>query len=304
MNATLAFLMLAFVFNTAQSEPMRVTLLGTGGPPPVMDRFGPGTLVQAGGENFLFDAGRGAIQRLFQMNVPLKEVHAVFLTHLHSDHIVGIPDLYLTGWVNGRREVPFRVWGPTGTKDMMTHLEKAFDFDIRIRLYDDRSAPQGILVQSYDITEGVVYERSGVKITAFEVDHRPIQPAFGYRIDYGGHSVVISGDTRASENLIRHSEGVDVLIHEVVVRESLVRAHYDSERVKTIMDHHTTPEEAGELFNKIQPKLAVFSHVILPSATKEEVILPTRKKFSGRVELGEDLMVIEIGETIEVRRPR
>ncbi|MGH9856438.1 MAG: MBL fold metallo-hydrolase, partial [Acidobacteriota bacterium] len=296
MKAILAFVILLFVFNNAQSEPIRVTLLGTGGPPPVIERFGPGTLVQAGGENLLFDVGRGAIQRLFQMKVPLKEVHAVFLTHLHSDHIVGIPDLYLTGWVNGRREVPFRVWAPPGTKDMMTHMEKAFDFDIRIRLYDDLAAPEGILVQAHDIKEGIVYERNGVKVTAFEVDHRPIKPAFGYRIDYDGHSVVISGDTRASENLIRYSEGVDVLIHEVAVPESLIRAHYDSERMKTILNHHTMPEEAGELFHKIQPKLAVFSHVILPSATKEEVIAPTRKKFSGRVELGEDLMVIEIGE--------
>jgi ribonuclease Z len=304
MNASLAFVILVFALHTAQSEPIRVTLLGTGGPPPVMDRFGPSTLVQCGGENLLFDAGRGAIQRMFQIQVPLKDVHAVFLTHLHSDHIVGIPDLYLTGWVNGRRELPFRIWGPFGTKDMMTHMQKAFDFDIKIRLSDDRASPQGILIQSHDITEGVVYQRNGVKVTAFEVDHPPIKPAFGYRIDYGGHSVVISGDTRASENLIRHSKGVDVLIHEVVVPDSLIRARYDSERMKVILNHHTTPEDAGDLFNKIQPKLGVFSHVILPSATKEEIIPPVRKKFSGRVELGEDLMVIEIGETVEVHTPR
>ena len=140
---------------------IRVTLLGTGVPTPVMERFGPSTLVEAGGQVLLFDAGRGALQRLFQLQPPIKEVRNIFLTHLHSDHTVGLPDLWLTGWLDGRPTRPLRVWGPRGTQAMMGHLEQAFQYDIRIRLYDDRTPPEGVVVLAEDISEGVIYEHDG-----------------------------------------------------------------------------------------------------------------------------------------------
>lgn len=296
-------LLLLWFSIAAQGEEIKVTLLGTGGPPPVMNRFGPSTLVEAGGNKFLFDAGRGLTQRLFQSGVALKDVYKIFLTHLHSDHIVGLPDLYLTGWVNGRREQPFQLWGPPGSTAMMEHLERAFDADIRIRLYDDRAPLQGISVRAHDIREGVVYDRNGVKVIAFEVDHPPVKPAFGYRLEYGGRSVVISGDTRFSENLIKHARHADVLIHEVVVQESLYNAKYSSDRITTIMNHHTTPEQAGQLFTRTKPGLAVYSHIILPGASSKDIITATRKTYSGPLEVGEDLMVFEVGEKISIRRP-
>ena len=277
-------------------------LLGTGGPPPVMNRFGPSTLIQVGGQILLFDAGRGVIQRLAQSKVPLNSVDALFLTHLHSDHVVGIPDLYLTGWVNGRRVVPFRVWGPRGTNEMMTHIERAFDYDIRIRIYDDRVPPEGIRVEASDIQQGVVYEQNGVRVTAFDVDHPPIKPAFGYRIDYRGRSVVISGDTRLSENLIQHAQAADVLIHEVVAPQSLRDANYDEERSRIIIAHHTSPADAAKVFARVKPKLAIYSHIILPMASAKQILEETRKVYHGNVEVGEDLMMIDIGKSVTVRR--
>ena len=150
-----------------------VTLLGTGNPRPDDRRFGPAILVEADEERILIDAGRGATIRLFSIGrAPLLSgITAVLLTHLHSDHTVGLPDLWLTGWLMGEPEVPLRIWGPRGTKSMMTHLDQAFQFDIRIRLYDDRPPPQGVILLAEEITEGVVYEHNGVKVTAFEVDH-------------------------------------------------------------------------------------------------------------------------------------
>ena len=127
---------------TAAGQEIKVTLLGTGSPPPVMNRFGPSILVEAGGGKFLFDAGRGALQRLAQLGVRWPDVDGLFLTHLHSDHVVGFPDLWLTGWLVGPgRDRPLHVWGPRGTTKMMSHLEQAYEFDIRMRLYDDRAAP-------------------------------------------------------------------------------------------------------------------------------------------------------------------
>ena len=222
-----ALLLLPVAPVAAQSPAMQVVLLGTGRPDPVIDRFGPATLVQAGGQKLLVDAGRGVSQRLWQLKIPLGQIHALFLTHLHSDHTVGIPDLWLTGWLPtpfAGRSAPLEVWGPTGTMALMSDLRRAYRWDIRVRGEGERLPPAGIEVVAQDIAEGVVYERQGVKVTAFLVDHGGLlRPAFGYRVDYAGHSVVISGDTGPNENLIRHAAGTDVLVHEVAaVRPELL----------------------------------------------------------------------------------
>lgn len=295
---------IAILAGAVHAQQITVTLLGTGCPTPVMDRFGPSTLVEAAGQKILFDAGRGAIQRLTQLKVRWQDIDAVFLTHLHSDHVVGFPDLWLTGWLVGAgRDRPLSVWGPTGTKKMVSHLQQAFEFDIHIRVEDDHAKPDGVMLRAEDIAEGVVYEKDGVKITAFEVDHAPVKPAFGYRVDAAGRSVVLSGDTRICENLIRHAQGVDLLIHEVVAPDSLRRAGVPPDRIESVIGHHTTPEQAGEVFARVKPRLAVYSHIVMPQAAEDELIPPTRKAYSGPLELGEDLMVIEVGEEIHVRRP-
>jgi ribonuclease Z len=284
------------------SQNFKVTLLGTGYPRPTMERFGPSILVEAGTEKLLFDCGRGATQRLYQLRVPFADVTALFLTHLHSDHIVGIPDLYLTGWIFGR-STPLRVWGPAGTTEMMSHLEQAYEFDIHVRRDVDEKLPaQGVVVVAKNIEQGVVYQSGNLKVAAFTVDHAPVKPAFGYRVDYAGHSVVLSGDTRYSENLIRFAQGTDVLIHEVLDPEAYRASDhlYTPEQKQKVIDHHTTPEQAGSVFSQVKPKLAVYSHVVPFDAS--DLVAHTRKTYSGPLEVGEDLMSIEIGEKIEVRR--
>ena len=301
---TVLFALMALAPTAAGAQEVKVTLLGTGTPVPSMNRFGPSILVEAAGQKFLFDAGRGALQRLAQLRVRWQDIDGLFLTHLHSDHVVGFPDLWLTGWLVGSgRDRPLPVWGPRGTKKMASHLEQAYEFDIRIRLYDDRAAPDGVVILAEDINEGVVFEKGGLKVTAFEVDHTPVRPAFGYRVDHGGRSVVLSGDTRVSQNLIRHAQSVDLLVHEVASPESFQRAGTPPERAKSVIEHHVTPEQAGEVFAKTKPRLAVYSHIVQPDASEQDLIPPTRKAYSGPVEVGEDLMVILVGEKVEVRRP-
>jgi ribonuclease Z len=300
----LALLVAIVVPAAAQGQQQfRVTLLGTGCPPAVMNRFGPSTLVEAGEQKFVFDAGRGALQRLTELSVRWQDIQGVFLTHLHSDHVVGFPDLWLTGWlIVPGRNMPLRVWGPRGTTAMMSHLQQAYEYDVRIRIQNDGASPDGASLLVKEISEGAVYDNAGVKVTAFEVDHAPVTPAFGYRIDYAGRSVVLSGDTRVSENLIRHAQGVDLLIHEVFAPATLQRAGVPPGRAKHIVDYHTTPEQAGEVFARVKPKLAVYSHICMPSATEQDLIPATRKTYAGPLELGEDLMVIDVGETIGVHK--
>jgi ribonuclease Z len=284
---------------SASSDTLKVVLLGTASGPLVnLQQFQASTLIEAGGERFLFDCGRGATLRLAQVGVPIGTVHRVFLTHLHSDHVVQIPDLLLTGWAGGGRKVPLEVWGPEGTRDMMDHLQEAFVFDIHMRRDVDESVPgDGIKVASHDIKEGVVFDEQGVKVTAFLVDHGKVAPAFGYRVDYRGHSVALSGDTRYSENLIRFAQGVDVLVHEVVDTEAVRARSGDPKGLERIISHHTTPQQAGEVFARVKPRLAVYSH----ASNAPSVISETRKTYVGPLQGPEDMLTIEIGEKVEVR---
>ena len=286
----------------AAAPPLKVTILGSGGGPPVnLQRFGPSILVEtSGGNKLLFDCGRGFAERLTEYGVSLGAIDKLFLTHLHSDHILSIPDLLLVGWLEGRK-TPLQVWGPAGTKSMMDSMGKTFGFDIRVRGdFDDRLTQTGIRSSSTDIQEGVIYEENGVKVTAFLVDHGPVKPAFGYRVDYAGRSVAMSGDTRFSENLIKHSQGVDVLIHEVARRSPPNPKQTERERAqqeKIVRDLHTTADQTAVVFNRVKPRLAVYSHGGSP-----EDLAEAQKTYSGPLEIGEDLMTIETGDRIEVRR--
>jgi ribonuclease Z len=263
------------------------------------------------GQYFLFDCGRGVSQRLWQKKIPLGKVNRLFLTHLHSDHIVGIPDFWLTGWLPanfGKRSASLQVWGPAGTSQMMESLQKAYDWDIKTRLGENNKPDSGIVVLAQDIKAGVVYEKGGIKVTAFKVDHADfIDSALGYRLDYAGRSVVISGDTRYSENLIKFAKDTDVLIHEVAVaRPELIQK---SEIARQILSYHTSPEDAGKVFAKVNPKMAVYYHITMtstdpniPAPTIQDIIPRTRVYFKGPLEVGEDLMTIEISDKVVVKR--
>lgn len=280
-------------------KDIRVTLLGTASGPRVhVGIAGISTLVEAGGERLLFDAGRGFMQHLVQAGYPMNAVTKLFLTHLHSDHVVDVPDLLLTPWsAQPERKVPLEVWGPDGTRDMMRHLEEAFAFDIHVRRdVDENFSPDGIRVVAHDIREGKVYEKNGVTVTAFLVSHGRVK-SYGYRVNYAGRSVAISGDTRPSDNLVAVCKGVDVLIHEAIDLDLLRKLVPSQERLDPIIARHTTPEQAAGIFSRVSPRLAVFSH----SPGTASIVEQTRRFYSGRVEMGKDLMVIDIGDEVRIR---
>ena len=288
------------------ASDFRVTLLGTGVPIPSPDRFGPCTLVEAGDQKFLIDAGRGATIRLNG------RIDVQLLTHYHSDHTSGVPDVWLTGWLEsyfGTRKTPYRVIGPTGARQLIENLERAYASDIKIRVADEKLPLSGIAT---DVTEfdcdGMVYEQGGVRVIAFEVDHGDvITPCYGYRFEYGGRAAVFSSDTRYNQNVINHGAGADLLVHEVAsVRPELMKEAY----IQRIIGHHTTPREAGLVFAQTKPKLAVYTHIVqlgserIPPPTIDDIIAETRTTYGGPLAVGEDLMAFEIGETVSVRRPQ
>ncbi len=296
---------------TAPTDTITVTLLGTGSPSPNPARFSAATLVQAGGLNMLFDAGRGSTIRLRQLGVRLGSISPTFITHFHSDHTVGLPDLWMTGYIQtayAKRSEPMLVIGPPGTKYMADTMRAAFVEDRRIRMADEKVPEIATEINARDFEgNGVVYEANGVKVTAFAVNHGAlIKPAYGYRVDYAGRSVLLTGDTKFDENVIKHGEGVDLLIHEVCAAPPEVLKDLNNQAV---MDHHTSPEEAGTVFSRAKPKMAAYTHIIqltARGATNEpdvaQIEAATRRTYSGPLVVGDDLTRFVIGDTVKVQR--
>jgi ribonuclease Z len=271
----------------AASDEMRVTLLGTGTPFPNPERFGSAILVEVAGKRLLFDCGRGVVIRLTQVQVNPKEIDDLFLTHLHSDHVVGIPDLWLSGWFLGRdKSLP--IWGPPGTRSMAEQLVQAFGFDIRIRQATPDPLPgKGVEIDAKEIEQGEIYNDGLARVSAFLVDHGAVKPAFGYRVDSGGHSVVISGDTKFCQNLVDFARDADCLIH---AAWSADRKNPTPPSKRSI----ASAEDVGRVFAMVKPKLGVLYHYKDEEGLGDAV----RKEYNGPFAIGRDLMVINIGKTV------
>lgn len=304
LRKALLFGALAFSAAVCHAQGLTVTLLGTGTPPPYPERAGPATLVQAGSETLLFDTGRGVATRLFQKNIAPDAITAHFFTHLHSDHTVGLPDLWLTGWF-GRpwpgRTVPLVVFGPPGTQTMTDHLTKAFDEDIRIRTQGQGLPADGVKFVTREFNDGgVLYERNGVKVTAIEVNHGgELIPAFGFVIEYDGRKVVLSGDATYDRRLVEAAAGAQLFVHSVALIEpELLKAR---PILNETLKHFATPEQVGQVFAQAKPLLGAYTHIVyytaepgseIPEAT---LLKRTQSSYPGAVVMGRDLMAFEVG---------
>ena len=303
--AVFAVVLGLFGADVVSAQSIRVTLLGTGTPEASPDRFGPATLVEAGEEKLIFDAGRGATIRLAQAEVPLSDI-TVFLTHLHSDHTNGLSDLWTAGYMAPTfRDTPLEIYGPPGIVDLASGLQDAYgpDLDIRASEYAALGIdffPSGAALDATEISrEGVVLERGGVRVSAIAVEHG-VGTAFGYRVDYGGRSVVISGDTRLSQNLINKARGVDLIIHEVMAVADELMNGPQATFLQGVLTLHTTPEEAGSLFRDVEPKMAVFTHIVLVGVSEEGLETATRKTYSGPLRVGRDLMTFVVDDDVSI----
>ena len=282
---------------TCHADYMRVTLLGTGSPRPSVERNGPAVLVEVGGKYLLFDAGRGVVQRLQQFDIRTSEIKHVFLTHLHSDHISALDDVWLTGWIY-QRPLPLNIYGPVGTKSFVDHLQQAYSYDVQLRnSYEGLNLKSG-LINTNEIKPSVIFSENGIKVTAFEVNHKPVDPAYGYRIDFGDRSVVISGDTTYSQNLVDHASNIDLLIHEVMsVKDEILDKN---PRLQKIQRYHTNPQQLLKVLNEVKPRVVVLTHLILVGASEEDVLQQVKDDYEGEIFMGEDLMSIEVGSKVKV----
>ena len=299
MNRTTVSLLAVLLFGgpgdplTAQATPpLTVITLGTGTPYPDPTRQGPATAVTIGSVVLLFDAGSGVERQLRAASLPMSGPTALFLTHLHSDHTLGLADLILTSWVM-RRTRPFTIYGPAGTKAMVQHLVGAYAEDIRIRTDGlEREPRDGWKVKVEETRGGVVFDSAGVKVTAIRVPHGNWPDAFGYLVEGGGKRVVISGDTRYSAELEATAREADVLVSEV----------YPSTRMEPedrpggedwpeyLRQFHISDEELGALAARARPKLLVLTHIVRMGATDQELLDGIRRGgYQGPVVIAADL---------------
>ncbi len=279
----------------AEAKPAgtQVVLLGTGMPRPDPAASGPATAVTVGDKVFLFDAGPGVMRRMNAAGLPINGVTALFVTHLHSDHTLGYPDLIFTSWVMGRKS-PLQAYGPPGLQQMTDHLLAAYSEDIAIRVNGyERGVPDGFKVAVHEVAPGVVYEQDGVRVTAFRVPHGTWKESFGYRLETPDRVIVISGDTSYSEELIKQAKGCDVLIHEIYPEQRVLPEKRPGGEFWPIYlkIFHTSDLEVGKVAAQVQPKLLILHHVVSrQGVTDDEMIANIRRGgYAGPVVFGHDL---------------
>lgn len=289
---------------TTPASTTRVVLLGTGNPPVDPDRSGPATAVVVNDTPYLIDMGAGLVRRAKSAVVdkgvagldPLK-LRVVFVTHLHSDHTVGYPDLWLTPWVLGRR-APLEVYGPVGIVSMTQHLMEAYRVDYEVRtkdrqIYGGRTTEEGHRINAHEIKPGVIYRDANVTVTAFRTNHG--MPSFGFRFDTPDRRIVISGDTTPTQATIDACNGCDILIHEVMTKDWLAKR---PDFVRYREQHHTTTDELVVLATKARPRLLILYHASLshrPSVDSDRssaaTLLKEMSAYRGQVVVGRDLDV-------------
>ncbi len=273
----------------------QIVLLGTGTPNADPDRSGPSVAIVVNDTPYLVDFGPGIVRRAaaaFQKGIKglaVKNLNRVFVTHLHSDHTAGYPDLILTPWVLERKE-PLEVYGPKGTKAMTGHILKAYREDIDIRLGGgEPSNKTGYKVIAHEIKPGVVYKDENVTVKAFLVNHGSWREAYGFRFETPDRTIVISGDCRPSPSVIQNCNGCDVLIHEVYSEAGFATRPAEWQNYHS--RYHTSSRELAELASKARPGLLVLYHQLFWGKSEDDLLKEVRAGYTGKVVSGRDLDV-------------
>ena len=274
---------------------IEIILTGTGSPMVDPNRAGQSTLVKAGEAIFLADCGRGVLMRAAAVGVGAANLTAVLLTHLHSDHITDLSDVITTRWITSLVPAPLPIIGPPGTRAVVeaTLAALAPDISYRIGHHADITAPPEVMVTEY--TAGQVFHYGGVRIIAAATDHRPVEPTIAFRIEYDGASVVLAGDSVPCGTLDALASGADALVH-TAIRKDLVE-QVPVQRLTDILDYHSSVEQAAATAARAGVQTLVLTHYVpaLTAGTEDQWRALAAGEFSGRVELGDDLLRVTVG---------
>ena len=279
---------------------MKITLLGTGSPLPSATCAGPSTLVQAADQNIVVDAGRGVIMRLVGAMCPPPAISAVLITHLHSDHICDLNDIITTRWISSPAATPLPIYGPVGTQKMVNALLEMLHFDEHYRLehHADLRSGNGMVVEVHEVAPDDSFTLGEVHISVHATDHRPVSPTIGFRIEHGGVTAALAGDTIPCEGLDRMCRDADFYV-QTVIREDLVRTFAPlipiGERFLDILDYHSTVQQAAQTATRNNVKTLVLTHYVpaLQPGQESEWHELAAEHFSGEIVIGPDLTSVE-----------
>lgn len=293
------FLLCALLFPfTSYAQTLTITLVGTGGPELTPTRSGISTAITSGISTVLVDAGRDTLANLYRSRIDPNTVTTIFLTHLHSDHIDGLPDLWLTPWFLLHRAAPLTVYGPPGTRTMIDGMRSMYAHDIEHRA--NPAAPRRLLdITVHELSSEDVVTLDDLRITAYAVEHADGDPAFAFRISNGAHTAFLTGDCTLTPPLVAAAGHPDVLIANVAfgtpAQESLPKW-------KPVFAKLLTPSQAAELFQAAQPRLAVFSHIVTKGPVTDADLLRRihQSSYTGKLLVGHDHTLIAVAKSISV----
>jgi ribonuclease BN (tRNA processing enzyme) len=280
----------AVLLLSAVAQDTHVVLLGTGTPNPEPARSGPAVAIVSGANVYIVDCGPGVVRRAAEAGIRMDQLTRAFITHLHSDHTAGLPDLVFTPAVTGRRE-PFDLYGPPGLRAMTKHVMAAWREDMHVRLHGlEPAVARAYVVRAHDVKPGEIYRDAAVRVTAIPVAHGSWKHAYAYRFDAADRSIVVSGDTTFSERLVDAAKGCDILVHEFYSQKGWKGRTPEWQRYHAAF--HTSAPDLGKLAARVRPKKLVLYHGLPMGASPEQVIREIREFFYGEIVYANDLDVI------------
>ena len=287
------FILIIFCSNVSANELLNITFLGTGTPRPNINKLGPSVLIKVKHEEIMLDVGRGTTLRLNQIGNNYSQINNIYVSHLHFDHIIGIPDFWLTSnlW---QKKTDTNIFGPIGIKKFCEGLRKSFSKDFEYR-YSGRKNSK-IICRNY--SENNIIKNNLLKVISFKNNHGHIDHSHGFKVLYKNKSIVYSGDTTYSKEVVKNAKNCDILIHEIIATTKKI--HDNNKKLQSVISTHTNISQLIKVLNESNPKLTILNHALLFGVSEEYVLNEVRKLYDGEVIFSQDLMSVDLGEEINI----
>ena len=287
------FILILFFSNVSANELLNITFLGTGTPRPNINKLGPSVLIKVKNEEIMLDVGRGTTLRLNQIGNNYSKINNIYISHLHFDHIVGVPDFWLTSnlW---QKKTDTNIFGPVGIKNFCKGLRQSYEKDFEYRYSGNTHSK--IICHNY--SEKKIIKNNFLEVKIFKNNHGHIENSHGFKIIYNNKSIVYSGDTTYSKEVVKNAKNCDILIHEVIATSKKMRDN--NKKLRSVISTHTTISQLSKILNESNPKLTILNHALLFGVSEKFVLNEIKESYDGKVIFSKDMMSVDLGDEINV----